>query len=88
MCGNGGSPRNCFSEKFRINYDSINWNKKMKIYSNELNNFAKKYNISLCELTFIVNKVVNYCKDENEFFEEIKKEIIRKYDRQMRKKIP
>ena len=26
--GKGDSPRNCFSQKYRDNYDSINWNKK------------------------------------------------------------
>jgi len=26
--GKGDKPRNCFSKKYRNNYDSINWNKK------------------------------------------------------------
>jgi hypothetical protein len=26
--GKGDKPRNCFSQKYRDNYDSINWNKK------------------------------------------------------------
>ena len=26
--GKGDSPRNCFSQKYRDNYDMINWNKK------------------------------------------------------------
>jgi hypothetical protein len=28
MAGKGDSPRNCFSKKYRDNYDLINWNKK------------------------------------------------------------
>jgi hypothetical protein len=26
--GKGDKPRNCFSQKYRDNYDTINWNKK------------------------------------------------------------
>ncbi len=26
--GKGDRPRNCFSKKYRDNYDSINWNKE------------------------------------------------------------
>jgi hypothetical protein len=26
--GKGDKPRNCFSQKYRDNFDSINWNKK------------------------------------------------------------
>jgi len=26
--GKGDRPRNCFSQKYRDNYDSINWNRK------------------------------------------------------------
>ena len=26
--GKGDKPRNCFSQKYRDNYDSINWNRK------------------------------------------------------------
>jgi hypothetical protein len=26
--GKGDKPRNCLSQKYRDNYDSINWNKK------------------------------------------------------------
>lgn len=26
--GKGDNPRSCFSQKYRDNYDSINWNKK------------------------------------------------------------
>ena len=26
--GKGDKPRNCFSQQYRDNYDSINWNKK------------------------------------------------------------
>ena len=29
--GKGDRPRNCFSQNYRDNYDSINWNKKEKI---------------------------------------------------------
>lgn len=28
--GKGDKPRNCFSQKYRDNYDSIEWNKKQK----------------------------------------------------------
>ena len=28
MNGKGDKPRNCFSKKFRSNYDSINWGNK------------------------------------------------------------
>lgn len=28
QAGKGDRPRNCFSKKYRDNYDSINWNKK------------------------------------------------------------
>jgi hypothetical protein len=28
QAGKGDTPRNCFSNKYRENYDSINWNKK------------------------------------------------------------
>jgi hypothetical protein len=28
--GKGDKPRNCFSQKYRDNYDDINWNKKEK----------------------------------------------------------
>lgn len=28
--GKGDRPRNCFSQKYRDNYDSIDWNKKQK----------------------------------------------------------
>jgi hypothetical protein len=28
--GKGDKPRNCFSQKYRDNYDSIIWNKKNK----------------------------------------------------------
>lgn len=34
--GKGDKPRNCFSQKYRDNYDSINWNKKNE--TNETNN--------------------------------------------------
>jgi len=30
MNGKGSAPRNCFSEQFRSNYESINWKKKKK----------------------------------------------------------
>jgi hypothetical protein len=33
--GKGCRPRNCFSKKYRDNYDSINWNKKQN--NNEKN---------------------------------------------------
>jgi hypothetical protein len=28
QAGKGDKPRNCFSQKYRDNYDSINWGKK------------------------------------------------------------
>jgi hypothetical protein len=28
QAGKGDKPRNCFSQKYRDNYDSIDWNKK------------------------------------------------------------
>lgn len=28
QAGKGDKPRNCFSQKYRDNYDIINWNKK------------------------------------------------------------
>lgn len=28
QAGKGDSPRNCFSKKYRDNYDSINWKKR------------------------------------------------------------
>lgn len=36
--GKGSKPRNCFSKKFKINYDNINWlnkepNKEIRNYS-------------------------------------------------------
>jgi hypothetical protein len=30
QAGKGDNPRNCFSQKYRDNFDSINWNKKQK----------------------------------------------------------
>jgi hypothetical protein len=31
QAGKGDKPRNCFSQKYRDNYDEINWNKKENI---------------------------------------------------------
>lgn len=28
QAGKGDAPRSCFSQKYRNNYDNINWNKK------------------------------------------------------------
>lgn len=37
QAGKGGKPRNCFSSKYRSNYDSINWKKKNeKIINNNV----------------------------------------------------
>jgi hypothetical protein len=36
--GKGDKPRNCFSQKYRDNYDSINWNKKEKKDEETINN--------------------------------------------------
>lgn len=30
QAGKGDSPRSCFSQKYRDNYDAINWSKKEK----------------------------------------------------------
>jgi hypothetical protein len=35
--GKGDKPRNCFSQKYRKNYDDINWNNKQK--KNEKNTY-------------------------------------------------
>ena len=34
--GKGDKPRNCFSKKYRDNYDSINWNKKNEKNTNTI----------------------------------------------------
>jgi hypothetical protein len=34
--GKGDYPRNCFSQKYRDNYDSINWNKKNEKNTNHI----------------------------------------------------
>lgn len=47
--GKGDSPRNCFSKKFKQNYEEINWNrnsndnspKKLNIENNENNKYIK-----------------------------------------------
>jgi hypothetical protein len=36
--GKGDKPRNCFSQKYRDNYDSINWNKKEEKDEETINN--------------------------------------------------
>jgi hypothetical protein len=36
--GKGDRPRNCFSKKYRDNYDSINWNKKENDNKKNTNN--------------------------------------------------
>jgi hypothetical protein len=33
--GKGDKPRNCFSQQYRDNYDSINWNKNKELSKNE-----------------------------------------------------
>jgi hypothetical protein len=34
--GKGDKPRNCFSQKYRDNYDSIDWNKKNEKNTNNI----------------------------------------------------
>jgi hypothetical protein len=36
--GKGDKPRNCFSQKYRDNYDAINWNKKEKENEKNIDN--------------------------------------------------
>jgi hypothetical protein len=38
--GKGDKPRNCFSKKYKSNYDEINWGSK----NNDLKNSKKKNN--------------------------------------------
>jgi hypothetical protein len=44
--GKGDKPRNCFSKKYKENYDDINWNKKSdcdnKLKSNKKNESKKR----------------------------------------------
>ncbi|MEY3311858.1 MAG: hypothetical protein RL348_1198 [Bacteroidota bacterium] len=35
--GKGDKPRNCFSKKYKNNYDEIDWNRKKKIKKKGLN---------------------------------------------------
>lgn len=47
QAGKGDSPRNCFSEKYRINYENIKWNKKND--KNQINtniSSASQYGVS------------------------------------------
>lgn len=34
--GKGDNPRNCFSQKYRDNYDAIKWNKKNEKNTNHI----------------------------------------------------
>lgn len=36
--GKGDKPRNCFSKKYRDNYDLIKWNNKKNANKNTINN--------------------------------------------------
>jgi hypothetical protein len=36
--GKGDKPRNCFSQKYRDNYDAVNWNKKKEKNEENINN--------------------------------------------------
>jgi hypothetical protein len=38
QAGKGDAPRNCFSSKYRENYDLINWNKKENEKKKNINN--------------------------------------------------
>lgn len=40
--GKGDSPRNCFSEKYRSNYDGIDWGRREKAKSKRQKGKAKK----------------------------------------------
>ena len=52
--GKGDKPRNCFSKKFRDNYDKINWTKEedikklgkitVELYGKEMDIKSKKFN--------------------------------------------
>lgn len=35
QAGKGDAPRNCFSKKYRDNYDLIDWTKKLSLSENE-----------------------------------------------------
>jgi hypothetical protein len=37
QAGKGDKPRSCFSNKYRKNYELINWKKKSKIFMSEKN---------------------------------------------------
>jgi hypothetical protein len=37
QAGKGDSPRNCFSKKYRDNYDLITWKNKIKVNLNKPN---------------------------------------------------
>ncbi len=38
QAGKGDKPRNCFSEQYRNNYESINWSKKINEKNKNINN--------------------------------------------------
>jgi hypothetical protein len=38
QAGKGDKPRNCFSQKYRDNYDEIDWSKKEKNNEKTINN--------------------------------------------------
>ncbi len=56
QAGKGDKPRNCFSRKYRDNFDSINWNKNIKKIPD------KQANAAILDIT-----IQNYsvCYDEN-----------------------
>jgi hypothetical protein len=39
--GKGDKPRNCFSKKYKNNYDDINWGDKNKVLKNKKNSNNK-----------------------------------------------
>jgi len=41
MAGKGDKPRNCFTQNFKDNYDSINWGKKPEDKERKIGNKSK-----------------------------------------------
>ena len=45
QAGKGDEPRNCFSQRYRDNYESINWDKKQKERTSLLDMPVNDYSI-------------------------------------------
>jgi hypothetical protein len=90
--GKGDKARNNWGNKFRENYDNINWCKKqnnMKIFDDELYLYAKKANISFCELVKLVNDAAQKTGVEDATAFEVKKKLDEKIKYRLeRKKLP